>query len=242
MLRQIGLTTHESSVYLSILNQPRQTAQSIARATGITRTNTYRVLDILVQQGLIEADTSPVKRFSITNPRALQELIQKKQASLRQTATSLSSAMPAFRAQYSLSLDRPGIVHMTGDDGLERLLLDMVNAQTEVLLIAGDEPKDKTIRHTFRELIMRRKDNHVPTRALFHDGTHHDHIVDKFHARGFDVRFLDSPPFPSEVVLYEDNIVFCVYDPSILITVITNSTHAATMRMVFAQLWQSAHS
>lgn len=242
ILRDIGLGDKEADIYIRLLNSPHQTAQQLADATGIKRTNVYRLLDSLQALNLVTATETGVKRFSVTEPQSLQQLLQTKQASLKQATSSLMATMPTIRAQYSLSLDRPGVVHMIGEDGLERLLLDMINSKTEVLLVAGEEPLDEAVLQKFRELIMQRKANGVATRALFHDGTHHDRIVNKFHDRGFDVRFLDSPEFPSEVIVYEDNVVFSVYDPAIITTIITNAQFAGTMRLMFDALWRTATS
>lgn len=240
VLLQLGLSDKEVSLYLLLLKKPHQSAQELANQTDIKRTNVYRLLDNLQSQGLITSDKSPVKKFTTTEPQALQKVLQEKQSQLKQTANSLSVVMPALRSQYALSLDKPGVVHMTGEDGLERLLLDMVNSKTEVLLVAGDEPTDERTRERFRELIMKRKENHVHTRAIFHNGSHRTRIQQKFTERGFDVRFLGTLPFSSEIILYEDNVVFSVYDPSLINTVITNQQFAATMRTLFEELWQTA--
>lgn len=240
VLREIGLQDNEATLYLLLVRNPLQTAQQLAKQSDIKRTNIYRILDSLLEHELIIKDDSPVSRFSAAEPQSLQKLLQRKQNNLKQTASSLSAVMPQLRSQYSLSLNRPGVVYMTGDDGLERLLLDMVNSQTEVLLVAGDEPRDANTRSRFQELIMQRKQNNVHTRALFHGGDHQTRITQKFSERGFDVRFIGTTPFDSEVVVYEDNTVFSVYDPSLIVTVITNRDFANTMRTLFEQLWLQA--
>lgn len=241
VLREIGLQDNEATVYLQLLKNPLQTAQQLATQTDIKRTNVYRILDALLEQELIIKDDSPVSRFSAAEPQSLQKLLQRRQNTLKQTASSLSAVMPQLRSQYSLSLNKPGVVYMTGDDGLERLLFDMVNSQTEVLLVAGDEPRDADTRSRFRELIMQRKQNNVHTRALFHGGEHQARITHRFSERGFDVRFIGTTPFDSEVVIYEDSVAFSVYDPSLIITIITNKDFANTMRTLFEQLWCTAN-
>lgn len=240
ILQQLGLSDKETALYLLLLEKPHQTAQELAERAAIKRPNTYRLLDSLQAQGLIAPDDSPVKKFTATEPQALQKLLQKKQLELKQTASSLAAAMPSFRSQYALSLDKPGVVQMTGEDGLERLLLDMTHSQTEILLVAGDEPTDEAIRGRFRELIMERKAHGIHTRALFHDGPHRERIRHKFTDRGFAVRFSGKTAFESEIILYEDNVVFSVYDPILIITVVTNRQFAGTMRTLFEALWRNS--
>lgn len=241
VLLQLGLSDKESAVYLLLLKSPRLTAQQIAEQTDIARTNTYRIIDNLLEQKLIMRDDSPVSKFSATEPQALQQLLADKQLALKQTAKSLAATMPSFRSQYSLSTDKPGVVHMAGSEGFERLLTDMVTSQTEVLLIASDDvPQDEATLRRFRELLLKRKENGVATRALFHDAPYKDRIKREFTEHGIDVRFIGKTPFKGEVAIYEDNVAFTVYDPALITTVITNRHIAATQRALFAQLWRGA--
>jgi sugar-specific transcriptional regulator TrmB len=241
ILLQLGLQDNEITVYLLLLASPRLTAQQIAERTGIKRTNTYRVIDSLIEQGLIARDASPVSKFSAAEPQRLQKILEEKQLALKQTAKSLSAVMPSFRSQYSLSLDKPGVYHMAGDEGFERLLTDMISSQTEVLLVASDDvPNSKETLSRFRRLQGQIRDNGVMTRALFHDASYKDRIRKEFQERGMETRFIGDSPFKGEIVIYENNVVFVVYDPSLVVTVITNQHIVATMRILFEQVWAIA--
>lgn len=241
ILLQLGLSDKESAVYLLLLQSPDQTAQQLAHQTDVRRTNMYRILDSLFDQDLIVKDDSPVSKFSAAEPQRLQKILEQKQLALKQTAKSLSAVMPSFRSQYSLSLDKPGVYHMAGNEGIERLLVDMVSSQTEVLLVAStDVPNDEKMLERFVELLIQRRDAGVKTRALFHDGPHRNRILQKFSERGFETRFVKTSPFKGEVVVYENNVAFTVYDPSIIVTVLTNQHIETTMRDLFEQVWRTA--
>ncbi len=242
ILLQLGLTDKEAALYLLLLQSPNQTAHQLTDQTDIQRTNVYRLLDNLLEQGLIVANNdSSVKRFSAAEPQSLQRLLQSRQTELKQTASSLSALMPIFRSQYSLSLDKPGVFHMAGSDGFERLLEDMVCSRTEVLLVASDDlPNDQETLKRFRKLLIERNNHGVATRALFHSSEYNQRIMKEFNERGIEVRFIGSTPFKGEVALYEDNTVFTVYDPSLITTVLTNQYITGTMRTLFEQLWTAA--
>lgn len=241
LLNQIGLNDKESELYLLLLKSPKQTAQQLADATGIKRTNVYRLLDELAEQRLVVVEENPIRKFSAAEPQIFNEILKDRQQKIKQTAHSLKSAMPSLRSQYSLSLDKPGVVHMAGTEGFERLLEDMVNSDTEVLIVgSNDQPTDDITLNRFQELLLKRKENRVKTRILFHDGEHRELITKKFEERGFEVRFIGTTPFKGEVALYENNVSFTVYDPSLITTVVTNVHIADTMRLLFEQLWQNA--
>ena len=50
-LMGLGLTKHESSIYLALLEQGAQTGYEVAKSTGISRSNTYITLASLVEKG-----------------------------------------------------------------------------------------------------------------------------------------------------------------------------------------------
>lgn len=240
-LHQIGLSEKEAALYLLLLKTPHLTAQQLAESTGIQRTNVYRLLDVLSDQGLIASDNSPVKRFVATEPRALQQLLQKKQDELKQASQSLSRAMPAFRSQYALSLDKPGVVHRAGREGFEQLLDDLATSQTEVLLVASDDyPTDEALFARFETGIMQRKMSGIKTRALFHHCSYEAMIRERFASRGFEVRFVGTTPFRGEVVLYEHNTAFTVYEPWVITTIVTSQHITDTMRTLFEEVWKQA--
>lgn len=240
-LSDLGFNEKEIMLYMSLLKKPKQSAQQLAKQNGIQRTNIYHLLDNLIGEKLVTHEDSPVRLFSVAEPKALRDLLQRKQTSLKQAAGSLSTALPQFVSQYSLALDKPGVVHMTGNDGFEQLLLDMAHSKTEILLVASDyTPQDADILTRFRELQLERKRAGIATRALFHNGNYSDRLRKEFTERGIDTRFIGYTPFSGEVAVYEDNVAFTVYDPSLIVTVITNVHIASTMRLLFEELWQKA--
>jgi hypothetical protein len=54
------------------------------------------------------------------------------------------------------------------------------------------------------------------------------------------VRFIGKDIYPGELVVYEDKCAFTVYQPELIVTIITNESIAATMRQLFDELWDRA--
>ncbi len=241
VLRELGLSELEAAVYLRLLHTPNSTAQQLSQSSKITRTNMYRILDLLLERNLVTADSTPVKRFSAAEPHVLKELLQQEQVRLKDLSRSLNSALPFLSAQYALSRNKPGIIHLSGSEGFEQLLNDMVNSQTEVQLVASNfVPNDLETIKKFRELLLERKKNGVTTRALFHKTSDQASMRKRFTERGITVRFVDTPPFTGEVVIYENNVAFTVYEPSLIVTIVTNPQIAETMRSIFELAWSQS--
>jgi sugar-specific transcriptional regulator TrmB len=239
VLEEVGLGPKEVIVYKLLLQQGSQSATQLAEAADEGRTNMYALLDGLIEKKLVVADRSKrVAQFKLTDPMNLQSLLQARQMNVQQAATGLQNLMPALRSQYSLVGDKPGVVHMAGTEGLLRLLDDMVRSRTEVLLVASDRADVEGI-EGFKERLLRRRDNGVATRALAHDADR-DRRRTIYAERGMELRFLGELPFTGEMVVYEDNVAFTVYEPQLITTVVTNPFIAETMRTLFENLWHQA--
>lgn len=238
-LEKAGLTAKEAQIYRLLLERGKATAAQLAELSGEKRTNVYALLESLTLQELVAVDDSQaVRRFMLNDPMNLQKLIQAQQTILGQATAGLQGLMPQLRAQFSLVSAKPGVVHMAGTDGLLRLLDDMIRSNTEVLLVASDKADVEGI-EGFKERLLLRRDNGVLTRAIAHD---HDRERrrEMYAERGMELRFMGELPFNGEVVIYENNVVFTVYEPSIATTVVTNINIAQTMRTMFEGLWVQA--
>lgn len=241
-LVKIGLTPKEARIYMLLLEEGVQTAAGLADKSGEKRTNIYMLLEAMAEKGVIKVDSrKPVKVFSAADPSALSRMIQVQQERQQQAAAALKAALPQLKIQYSLVSDKPGVTHAVGEEGYKMLLDDMVRSTTEVLLVASDDvPPNSFVLDELRKRLYKRKEAGVRTRALFHNDDERRRHQQEFTERGIELRFLGERPFRGEVVVYEDNVAFTVYEPSLIVTVVTNKAITETMRIMFEQLWAVA--
>lgn len=240
ILQQLGFTTKEAAVYRCLLERGSQTAAVVAKTCGEKRANTYVLLENLVTRGLATtSDDNPVRTFAAAHPSVLQKLIAEEQNRQLRLAAEFKAALPQLVSTYNLTNNKPGVVHMVGEEGFLTLLDNMTRSSTEVLLVASNKlPTDPRVLKRFRELLVERKKAGIKTRALFHHNAQESSFARLFAERGMDLRFLGDDEYTGELVIYEDNVVFTVYEPSLVVTVITNTAIAATMRQLFEHLWQ----
>jgi sugar-specific transcriptional regulator TrmB len=241
-LIKVGLPPKEARIYMLLLEGGPQNAAELADKAGEKRTNMYMLLDAMVEKGVIRIDShKPVKVFSAADPSALTRMLQIQQERQQQAAAALKTALPQLRIQYALVADKPGVTHAVGEEGYKILLDDMVRSTTEVLVVASDDiPPNSTVLDELRKRLYKRKEAGVQTRAIFHNDDKRAKHKAEFSERGIELRFLGERPFRGEVVVYEDNVAFTVYEPSLIVTVITNKAIAETMRIMFEELWTRA--
>ena len=84
ILKQIGLTDHEITIYLTALELGESLASKISEKIRMNRTHVYDILEGLISKGLVSYVIKSNKRyFSATDPHRLVELVKEKEKSWR---------------------------------------------------------------------------------------------------------------------------------------------------------------
>ncbi len=244
-LEKLGLNQKEISMYRLLLDNTGLTASQIAQKSGESRTNTYMVMESLQSIQLVDEDnTQPIKRYSAADPRNLQNILVAKQQELRQTQASLSSLLPQLESTYNLGQHKPGVVHQEGLDGFRSLLDDMAKAKDKtVWLWASSKPyKGTEMRPVLDKGIQKRRARGIKTNAIYPEQGREWGVQAVADTQNFEIRFWGEEPTLGEIVLYDNKVAFTVYEPALVVTIVTNDILAMTFGAIFRQIWQSADS
>lgn len=76
-LIKLGLTETEARVYLHLLKNNSCTATEIAKSTGISRTQTYQIIDNLIKNNMCLEQLGSVKKYSAVDPMKVTSNLQK---------------------------------------------------------------------------------------------------------------------------------------------------------------------
>ncbi len=77
ILRELGLTDGEAKVYLLLSKRGKLSASQIARETRLNRSNTYKILERLIEKKLVFSSLVEKTRFfSATRPERLKEIYE----------------------------------------------------------------------------------------------------------------------------------------------------------------------
>lgn len=90
-LHKIGLTEHESAVYLAALSLGPSPVLAIARRAGIKRTTTYSVIDALIARGLMRSELKGLKTvFVAEDPQNLVRVMESRKVELDRVLPDLA--------------------------------------------------------------------------------------------------------------------------------------------------------
>ena len=113
-----------------LLQEGAQSAGSLLKhVKNIKRSLLYKVLERLVDRGLVMQESKNGKAFFVPQPpETLIQLIEKQALEIQATKEALVSNLPQLKATYNLSTERPIIRFYEGVDGLRSLYEDKLNS------------------------------------------------------------------------------------------------------------------
>lgn len=134
-LSHLGLEFEESKVYLTLMNSGGLTVLELSRASKISRTNVYRIVERLKNLGFVEELLDDKKK--IIHPVGMHklEMLVKEQENktdfLKSFFPEISKIIPA-----SNSISQPNLTTLfyKGVDGIQQIYRDAMKSKTEVLL------------------------------------------------------------------------------------------------------------
>lgn len=238
LFTSLGLSDNEAKIYQTLLKHEDLTATELSEKASETRTNTYSLLDKLIDMEVVETDeSSPVRRYRAANPEKLRELLDDKKNFIAQTEAQLESVLPDLQSIYNLAQNKPGVFYYEGVEGFKKLLEDMALAKSDIWLLPSQmPPKNSQIDLILDRGVAKRRARGIKTKILLPEEAKEWKTLDRFRARNFEIRFIGEP-VNAEIISYDDKIAFTSYEPKLINTIITDKALAISMQMMFYELW-----
>jgi sugar-specific transcriptional regulator TrmB len=134
LLTALGLTRNEAAVYVYLLRHAGQTASAIGKGTGITRTNSYYVLDRLQEKGLVSKSEAGRKGvFRLEHPLSLKRYLDDRLQHLEASRSDLQSMMSQLIVDFNLAEHRPGVFRFEGREGLLRAYDELLKDRSDII-------------------------------------------------------------------------------------------------------------
>ena len=128
ILKEIGLSETEASVYLSSLSLGPSTVMKVASGASVKRSTAYSVIESLEKKGLMNIEVNGFKKLYVpANPDKLESVLESRKEKFH-------SALPEFSALYNLQGSESFIKHYRGWENSKEIF---------TLLLADLVPGDK---------------------------------------------------------------------------------------------------
>lgn len=133
-LGYLNLDIDESKVYLALVEKGELTVLQISREKKISRTNVYRIVDRLVERGLITEIKKDTKRlYNAVGIDQLEVLVKEEESRveyLKEMLPQLQSILPNEQ-----SIDQPGthVKFYKGVNGIKQMVWNILESNGEVV-------------------------------------------------------------------------------------------------------------
>ena len=157
LLIQLGLTRNEAAVYAYLLRHTGKAASAISKRTGITRTNTYYVLERLQDKGLVAKSVVGTRAvFRLEHPNSLNRYLDDRQRQLEASRSQLHSAMNQLISEFNLAEHRPGVFRFDGREGLLRAYDELLKDQSDIISLQDHQAVEEFLGEYSRKFASQR--------------------------------------------------------------------------------------
>ncbi|HZM63812.1 MAG TPA: helix-turn-helix domain-containing protein [Candidatus Saccharimonadales bacterium] len=242
-LEYLGLTKDEVAIFMQLLDAPK-THLEISRATGIVRSNVYRIVDSMISKGLVaQYANDAAKLLAVAQPEALELLVLEQEQLAQERRNQLGQILPIL-AGHKTDADDFSIKTYVGVAGIKQMLWNELKAKSEILLFSGDVMDRATGRRwaeRFRAEVVRRG---LRTRGIQNVKDRGITLSDqKGYGEHYRARYLEEDflHIQFEMSIYDNKVgIYSSLAHSQLGTEISNPFLAKFMRQIFEHYWTIA--
>jgi sugar-specific transcriptional regulator TrmB len=244
-LKDLGLSSEETKIYVAILELGGGYVSTIAKKAEVNRVACYHTLGKLVKKGLINSlEKNNIKYFAVENVKTIVD----KQRELLRKAEKL---LPELGALINKSSYRPKIQYYEGLTGIKNIFENTLTTKKELLGYTNLSDLSKVIPEDFlKDYAKRKVDLRIKTRMLSPISKDGLKYLGKYYPKNFDhnlveILFVNSKQFlfEYEINIYDNKVAIVSLNPDELIGLMIESPiYANTQRAIFNLAWLGATS
>lgn len=242
---ELGLAEKEAKVYLATLELGSTGASGISKKAEVDRVNTYNMLAVLKEKGLIsEVERRGVKYFSAESPEKLLDLGEETKAKLEKTLGTIKSQMPELLSLFQTgAVRKPRVRFYEGKKGYLSVYEGILDDKPKEFLVIVDYAQfKKLLDEKYEEAwIKRRIELGVIVRWLDFDSPAMRRERDDTTKTLRSIKFLpDEYKCDGGVFAYNNKLIFLSTKEEFMAIVIESEEFAGLGKTLFEILWKFA--
>jgi|AntAceMinimDraft_13_1070369.scaffolds.fasta_scaffold38506_1 sugar-specific transcriptional regulator TrmB len=125
-LEFLGLSSEQAIIYQCLLDRGFIRAGKVPEYTGVKRGLAYKVLDQLIDIGLVKkhGEDSSVARYSPLSPDRLEHFVTQKLAVAKKHQDIFEELYGNLKSKFNLLSGRPSVQYFEGEDEVRKMLAD----------------------------------------------------------------------------------------------------------------------
>lgn len=239
LLKEMGLSEHESSVYFTMVSLGPSPILKIARASGVKRTTIYYVMDSLKEKSLARVDLKGFKSlYTAESPEKLEGMLEARRNKFRKNLDDLLAIYNKGGGETLIKIY----------EGLEATksvydqLLEEIKPGEDYLVISGMKKAFDMDREFFTDLMERRAKLPIKVRILMADPeSEESQNLKKFEQNyNLKAKFLPAgTKLTTNTVITPQKVLIHQMEQPIMAIVIENKSTIKTHQEFFEVMWNA---
>lgn len=239
ILKEIGLSEHESTVYFTMVSIGPATVLKIARASQVKRTTIYSVIDSLKEKGLASVELKGFKSLYVAeSPEKLEYVLESRK-------NKFKKHLDDFLSIYNKGGGETLIKIYDGLEATKSIYNEMlrdIKPGEDYLIISEMKRAFEMDRAFFEDLRERRSRLPIKIRALIGDPETEDGKNFKKYEQNYNLKakFLPSnTKLTTNLVITPQRVLIHQLEPPIMGIVIENKSIIQMNQQLFEIIWKS---
>lgn len=246
ILERFGLGEKEREVWLTLSKNEWMTVLQLARRCKVKRSSIYRVLEGLVDKGLVEMKLGDKRVvFRVTNLSGFVAIVKSEEDRLVEMKENLAELESRLVAGLEKETGLTEVSFYKGEKGISALEWKIANNKNTEVLIFGVGKWDKVVGKSYAEEVRGKyvKNNLMIKEIMNVDDkekwTENDEYVKKHYQLGVIERKI--LPIDNELLVVNDTIyLYSIGEKEIVGIEIKNKGYTGMMRRLFEMVWEKA--
>lgn len=244
-LEQIGLSPEEAEIYLTLLNKGSLSASQIGSSTKVKRTYVYKIVEGLMQKGLVTQNKNGrTTVFAPNSPDHLLTLANKRKEQAENAHNQLEAHLGNLRTLYSSVDAKPVVQYFEGVEGIKKVYLDTLKCKgTIYALVETANVHPEIYEWVTSKYVKKRIDNGIKVKAIVSSGANTNKYIEKNESELRETKTISSTkyPFKHELNIYENKVAILNHnkESELLGIIIENKLIADTFRSWFNLTWDN---
>ena len=242
LLEQIGLTQGEIKTYLALLKIGSSSTGPIAKASQVSRSKLYSILDKLEKKGLVShIEKKGVTYFQATEPSKINDHLAEKEASLEKLKIDFNNFLPQLEALTKSKVTQKVTLYQSLK-GLqtahEHLYLKLKRGDSYVYYGA---PKHQPQTHHlyWQRDHLRRIKAGIKCKLLYNYDTPKEVLENRNNYKGCEARYMPTNfNTPSYFAVFADTTLIVIPTDEPLVVEIVSKEIADSFMSYFNDLWK----
>ncbi|MDO8593965.1 MAG: helix-turn-helix domain-containing protein [bacterium] len=240
-LQSFGWSEKEATIYIALLELGKGTVTEISRKSGISRTNSYNILDSLSNKGVVSiSGKEPKQEYAAESPETITTALKRQAEEITERIRKSEEIVPELTLLHAKQ-NRPKVKFYEGADGLRQVYEDTLTASEPIRAYASVDDVHKALPSYFPNYYKRRAKKGIAIRAIFPKTEVSTELATRDTEEKREVAFIprEKYDFSPEINIYDDKIMIASWREKLGI-IIESAEIAHAMKQIYELAWAEA--